>query len=523
MGRLLLGDRPVSLPPTDDETENHRMKHTPTAEQKTAKRAVMGGGHVLLEAYAGASKTSSLVFISDDLPDEKGMYLAFNSSIAKEAGTEFKRWVECRTTHSLAFHAVGKKYVNAGRELPGPGVRRMRIHEVASILGVTDGYRGKTAKLSRNSLTYLAMQTVTRFCYSADETITLAHVPYSRNWATWEQNEITEVKTLAAHFATKAWEDINNLYGSLNYQHDYYLKQFQLRKPRIEKDYIMIDEGQDTNPAVLDIFELQGEHAQLVMVGDKYQSIYQWRGAVDALSSFEADDHCYLTKSFRFGPAVAEQANKWLTMLEADKPLVGFEKIESTVGTVAEPRAILCRTNATVIAETLHEQEAGRKVYVQGGTGEIKQFAEAAQLLMNGQPAQHAELIGFENWDEVKEYAAADESAKDLRTFVKLLDDYGVEKVLAIASTTVSKEQYADVITSTAHKSKGRQYSSVRIASDFSPPEDGPSAEMDPSEFRLAYVAVTRAQFELDCESLSWIDGWLPTKKEKKDAKTTTA
>jgi hypothetical protein len=65
------------------------------------------------------------------------MYLAFNSAIAREAAGQFKRWVECRTTHSLAFQAVGKQYVNAGRELPGKGVRRLRIHEVASILGVT--------------------------------------------------------------------------------------------------------------------------------------------------------------------------------------------------------------------------------------------------------------------------------------------------------------------------------------------------------------------------------------------------
>jgi superfamily I DNA/RNA helicase len=490
------------------------MKHEPTPEQLAGKRAVIGGGHVLFSAYAGASKTTSLIFISDDLTDEKGLYLAFNTDVAKEASTEFKRHVECRTTHSLAFHAVAKKYLNHGKELPGPRVRRQRIHEVASILGVSDGYKGTgKAKLSRNSLTYLAMQTVVRFCYSADDAINLGHVPYSKNWETWTPEEIVEVKTLAAHFATVAWADIMNLHGNLNYQHDYYLKQFQLLHPVIKKDFIMLDEGQDTNPAVLDIFERQAEHAQLIMVGDKYQSIYQWRGAVDAMSTFVADDYCYLTKSFRFGPAVAEQANKWLTLLGAEQPLEGFDKVESVVGHIDDPRAILCRTNATVIAETLHEQERGRSVYVQGGTGEIKAFAEAAQALMAGQSVQHPEFIGFENWDEVREYAAADESAKDLRTFVKLLDDYGVDKVLAIASSTVARAEHADVITSTAHKSKGKQYSTVRIAPDFQPSEDEADAQpgFDESEMRLAYVAVTRAQFGLDCESLDWVDALLPT------------
>lgn len=495
------------------------MQHQPTAEQVAAKRAVFGGGHVVFVAYAGASKTTSLVYISDDLPDEDGQYLAFNSAIAKEAGTQFKKWVECRTTHSLAFHAVGKRYANAGRELPGRDVRRLRIHEVATILGIKDGYRNGEAKLSRNSITYLAMQTVTRFCYSADDAINLSHVPYSRNWSTWPPEVITEIKTLAAHFATKAWADIMNLQGNLNYQHDYYLKQYQLSKPVIKKDYIMIDEGQDTNPATLDIFERQGEHAQLIMVGDPFQSIYQWRGAVDALSTFQADERVYLTKSFRFGEAIAAEANKWLTMLDADKPLVGFEKIDSVVGPLTDPTAILCRTNATVIAETLHSQEAGKRVYVQGGTGEIKAFAEAAELLMSGQPAMHPELIGFENWDEVKEYAAADESAKDLRTFVKLIDDYGVAKVLGIANTTVAKPSYADVTISTAHKSKGQQYARVQIASDFAPPEDSDIETMDMSEFRLAYVAVTRAQFALDCEALSWLDLWLPTNKKDDNAK----
>jgi superfamily I DNA/RNA helicase len=282
----------------------------------------------------------------------------------------------------------------------------------------------------------------------------------------------------------------------------------------IEKDFIMIDEGQDTNPAVFDIFRRQGGHAQLIMVGDSYQSIYQWRGAIDAMAAFEeAVNHVHLTKSFRFGEAVANEANKWLKMLGAVKPLVGFEEIESEVCELDLPRAILCRTNAQVIAETLAAQEHDKKVYVQGGTYEIEQFAKGARDLMQGQPSNHPELIGFKSWDDVVAYVNADKSAKDLRTYVKVIDDYGVEKVLTITERCVDRETYADVTTSTAHKSKGKEWESVRIASDFSEPEDdmetGQPARLTESEMRLAYVAVTRAQRQLDCTALEWVDRWV--------------
>lgn len=505
------------------------MKHTPTAEQEAAKRDVLSGEHTKISAYAGASKTTSLIYISESLKGEKGKYLAFNRSIAKQAGTEFPGWVQCQTTHSLAFHAVGKQYVNAGRQIPDKEHRRLRTYEVANILGVKDGYRGQTAKVSKNGITFLAMQTVTRFCYSADEEIGLRHVPYDKQWKVWSQTERDEVTALAVHYATKAWTDIMDFNGVLSYEHDYYLKQYQLKHPRIAVDFIMIDEGQDTNPATLDIFTSQGDHAQLVMVGDSYQQIYAWRGAVDAMDTFESVNTAYLTKSFRFGEAVAVEANKWLKLLGAELPLVGFEKIHSEVCELADPRAVLCRTNAQVIAETLHYQDAGKKVYVQGGTKDIKDLATAAQSLMHGQPVEHAELIGFDNWDEVVEYAAGDASAKDLRIFVKLVAEYGVEKILNIASTAVSKEEYSDVVTSTAHKAKGREFDSVRIAPDFQEPmadeDTGEPAKLVDAEMKLAYVAVTRAKLKLDCSALAWVDRWvglMAPPKEPENAPLTT-
>jgi hypothetical protein len=67
-----------------------------------------------------------------------------------------------------------------------------------------------------------------------------------------------------------------------------------------------------------------------------------------------------------------------------------------------------------------------------------------------------------------------------------------------------------DVIVSTAHKAKGLEWDRVRIGDDFKGPkvdaETDQVLEMpDPEELRLAYVAVTRAQQELDPGSLAYV------------------
>ena len=92
-----------------------------------------------------------------------------------------------------------------------------------------------------------------------------------------------------------------------------------------------------------------------------------------------------------------------------------------------------------------------------------------------------------------------DEAGSDLKVFVKLIDEYGVQTVMDVADKAVD-EKYADVIVSTAHKSKGREWSAVKIGTDFREPvnEDGTPTEPVKSECNLAYVSVTRAKLQLD-------------------------
>jgi superfamily I DNA/RNA helicase len=104
-----------------------------------------------------------------------------------------------------------------------------------------------------------------------------------------------------------------------------------------------------------------------------------------------------------------------------------------------------------------------------------------------------------------------DASGSDLKVFVQLIDTYGAEVVIDIVDR-LSSEEAAEVVVSTAHKAKGREWASVRIASDFPEPRrshNGQPAEVPRADAMLAYVAVTRARQALDPQGLAWVDEWL--------------
>ena len=99
--------------------------------------------------------------------------------------------------------------------------------------------------------------------------------------------------------------------AALPFRHDHYLKLWQLTRPRIGADYLMFDEAQDANPVIVAVVQDQSV-LQKVAVGDSCQAIYGWRGAVDALATWPASTRLQLSCSFRFGSAVAHEANNWL-------------------------------------------------------------------------------------------------------------------------------------------------------------------------------------------------------------------
>lgn len=472
---------------------------TPTAEQQDALDLFGQGRSMVIEAGAGTGKTTTLKALAESDPSRHGVYVAFNRAIVEEAKRKMPANVKASTAHSLAFGAVGKRFshrLNSNRMTSAEIARRLNIDP----MWVQFGNERKV--IQPDTLAGHVMKAISAYCNSADDEPGEQHfsyidgidLPTDTGKRTYANNN--EVRRSLLPALRRAWADLSDPNGQLRFSHDIYLKLWQLSRPNLRADFVLFDEAQDASPVMAAAIGYQTT-AQRVYVGDSQQAIYGWRGAVNALANLDTDDRTFLTQSWRFGSAVAEVANRVLAMIPgAELRLIGAPGMDSKVEEVADPKAILTRTNACAIIELLSAQRAGRRAHLIGGGEEMRRFAKGAQDLMTVGRTTYAELACFTSWGQVQMYVSDDPQGSELRLQVRLVDDFGVEAILR-ALDGMPREEYADLVISTAHKAKGREWSTVRIASDF------PDEITGDEELRLLYVAVTRAQDVLDISGVA--------------------
>jgi len=467
-----------------------KSKFQPTDEQDAALQAFLKGQSLKINAFAGSGKTSTLQLLSN-ATGLRGQYLAFNKSIVTDAEEKFSETIDCSTSHSLAFRAAPSGYK---RDI-GKLTNRCTAKQLVEVLDLKRRKFGDKYAITPDSQGYLYLETIRRYAQSADDEIGPQHVPVLGAIRTAPEDVRDEVSSFGLEGARHVWSRMLSEHDPLPLGHDGYLKLWGLSRPIIATDYIMLDEAQDTNPVVLDI--LQRQRAQLIYVGDRYQQIYEWRGAVNAMESIDTEASTYLTTSFRFGDAVADLATKMLLKLGERQPVKGNPLLMSRIGKT-NPNAILARTNASTISAVIEALDEGRKPHLVGDKSELMDMLRGVQSLRNEEPSTCPAFFGFKLWNEVVEFARTDEGAH-LVTFVNFVEKRGEKQLMWALNRTVDEEK-ADLVISTGHKSKGREWKSVRLMDDFlrSSPGDKKGGGPDPAEMRLLYVALTRAKEVLE-------------------------
>ncbi len=477
-------------------------KFEPTPEQSNAVRQFDTQDSLKLIGYAGAAKTSTLELIAHSATKRRGIYLAFNKAIVNDAAKRFPTNVQTSTTHSLAVKQFLADYERT--KLFG----KTNAKAVASALEI-DGEVIGGKYLTDGQIAARVQETITNFCNSGDTEVALGHVHLKGRIAAANDPYVAEaIREHVFRLATNLWPKMIDKDDLYPLGHDGYLKLWSLTEPEIAADFILLDEAQDTNPCVIDV--LKHQKAQLVFVGDPSQQIYQWRGAVDAMARIPSTREAYLTQSFRFGESLAEVANVCLALLRSSKPLRGNSSRFTSLG-ACQPSAILARSNAGAIRAVFEALATGRTPYIVGGKHELLTLLRAVGLLKRDIRVTVPEFFGYANWNEVVD-AVRDEIEPGLKILVDLVKAHGEDQLIATLMRCPEDEAQTDVAISTIHKAKGREWDSVEIVDDFTPPARMPKARngeltedqikqaldtVKEDEVRLLYVGMTRAKKQL--------------------------
>jgi superfamily I DNA/RNA helicase len=379
--------------------------------------------------------------------------------------------------------------------------KRVSANHLAEMLNLKRWQIDRQHSLQPRSQGYLIRDTLRRFMQSADSDLNAQHVPRHGSLLAAPEATMAAVTEFALHGAKHVWTRMITAKDPMPLGHDGYLKLWAMSTPTVAADFILLDEAQDTNPVVLDA--LQKQPAQMIYVGDKYQQIYEWRGAVNAMERIDTESATYLTTSFRFGPVIADAASKLLLLLNENRTIKGNPAVASRIGHVT-PQTILARTNASTIAAIIESIDAGKHPHLVGGTDEVMEMLRGVQDLKDGNQSTVPDFFGFDKWEHVVEFAKSGEG-DHLLSFVNLVEGRGERQLMWALNRTVDEEK-SDLVISTAHKAKGREWKTVRLMDDFlrskpkikTPGRPTPSSDHDPAEVRLFYVALTRAKEAVD-------------------------
>lgn len=463
-----------------------------TFEQQQAIEYFNTHESLRLNAFAGTGKTTTLYFMAKST-NRTGIYLAFNTGIVADAEGKFPSNVWCKTIHGLAKNATPLAYT-ANRDKM---FSTLKSHHIVTSLKLQPIEIMKGFLLQPRSLGFLIGKTIDTFLNSADRELDSRHIPLYGKLTAVPVKYLEYFRQQIVYWANEIWYKMIDPNDTTPLGYNGYLKMWALTDPKLPFDFVLLDEAQDSNSVVLDL--LQKQNIQIVYVGDKYQQIYAWRGAVNAMEKIKTPLSSQLSYSFRFGPNIAAVANHFLTLLGERNLVKGDPRKTLIPNCFVQQYTVLCRTNFGVMGELFSAVQSGKRPHILGSLNDLTRLLKEVGRLKNGIYSNHPDFIGFSNWDEVIEFSESPEG-EGLKSFVNMVKNYGDQELLKKLSLCHNDEKTADIIISTVHKAKGREWDFVQLGNDFPKPKQDENGfyQLNPEEVKLLYVAVTRARFGVD-------------------------
>ena len=265
-----------------------------------------------INAFAGTWKTTILKLLVERNPKKKFLVLVFNKSVSEELKKKFPSNADIYTINSLAYNKVKNRFrkfeVTDEKRISVFMTKQFKMPYIKAQI-LVDIFK----KYCDSNIVAISWRTIKELVES-DDVIMQYFLRYK--------------KSLWYDYVAKVLSDMFEymIRGKIPFTHSGYLKYFQIFVneyiPLIRYDAILLDEWQDTNPVSLDIFRKL--KWQKIIVWDTHQSIYWWRGAINAMEALDYDTY-YITKSFRINKNTASYWNEILRNYKSEeKPLESF-------------------------------------------------------------------------------------------------------------------------------------------------------------------------------------------------------
>jgi len=528
-------------------------KTKPKEKSKTKKETKLGKSfkrrnaktqHVIVEAYAGTGKTTTLVeglkamrglptkikpstqqqavwdALRQSPKDSRACFVAFNKAIATELQERVPEGCDAMTIHSMGYRAIreafGKVQISSWRvsdiiaEIMEMDIREIRRKKF-EVLKATE----KLVGLCKLNLALMDEGENT------EEAITNLAAYYDIDL----NGNASEVLTLVPRVLERCKEAARD--GKIDFNDMVWLPVI-LNLPLQQYDLLLVDEAQDLNRCQQSLVKRAGR--RLIFCGDPCQAIYGFAGAdCDSMDKLrhELDAtpqgclHLRLTVTRRCGKAIVKEAQKIVPGFEAHESnskgnvnqasLPNEETGKGYSTLVADGDMILCRVNAPLVSECFNFIKEGKKANIRGrdvGQGLISTIKKSKSTTV----VQLVSWLG--DWldrEQKKEQAKRNSSEgrsialQDRHDCILAFTEGATQtaEVVAKIEAVFTDDKNGGILLSSVHKAKGLEAKRVFI---LMPPNSGMPHPMAKSswqikqEWNLKYVALTRA-----IEELVWV------------------
>ena len=283
--------------------------------------------------------------------------------------------------------------------------------------------------------------------------------------------------------------------------------------PLPQFDILFVDEAQDFNEMQRRLVLACSQAGRCIIVGDKNQAIYGFRGADSgSISIFEEQlkargntvNSFGLTLTWRCPKSVVAEANRYVKDFEC---LDTAEDGQVHVNAYLNPHKgdmVLCRYNAPLVSAFYDLITQGKSAYILGRdmhkglvnhVNKITKHSNMSSgeflgLLTIDYQVNHSKLV---NADKQNQANALSDKFECIKIFTSKADTVG--GIITEIERLFNSKTKGDIQLSTVHKAKGLEADNVFILATERMPH--PKATNMQEERNICYVAITRAKQNL--------------------------